>query len=123
MAREPTFENFHQESDDDDGLNLIGLFFKEKKEQSAEGAKKGEKYFGQPLVDPASGVLYVCLFSTCRSLLWIHRAFFAAKYFGRPLVQPLVRCMYRVLLHMCRAYLQMYRALLLEIKLHREAPR
>jgi len=81
MAREPTFENFHQESDDDDGLNLIGLFFKEKKEQSAEGAKKGEKYFGQPLVDPGSGVLYVRLFSTCRSLLWMHRALFAAEYF------------------------------------------
>lgn len=52
-------EIYESSSEDEDGLNLIGLFFKGKGRQNKGDFKPGEKYFGQPLVAPATGLLNV----------------------------------------------------------------
>lgn len=47
------------DEDDEEGLNIVGLFFKGQGRQNKTNIKKGEKYFGQPLIVPATGVLNV----------------------------------------------------------------
>jgi hypothetical protein len=57
--KEEIDEIYESCSEDEDGLNVIGLFFKGKGRQNKGDFKHGEKYFGQPLVVPATGVLNV----------------------------------------------------------------
>jgi hypothetical protein len=47
------------DEDDEEGLNLVGLFFKGQGRQNKTDFKKAEKYFGQPLIVPATGILNV----------------------------------------------------------------